>query len=242
MGKIYYNGVDYSTPVVSGVSGIKGNAETTYRTGNVNITPANIGLGNVNNTADSAKSVKYAATAGSATPVAHASTATTYGKSTGSNYGHTKLSDTYTSSVGDASSGVAASQKALFDAYSTLNSNIDYFHDETAVCLYTTKSWSIGSGGYRWVCPSDGLYFLTSFFYFVDPLNVNEAYQFQMKVGEFLLAIYGGTDSWESSMNSRMISALVPLRQGEVITPYVHISRENVRFGTKLYYCRIINK
>lgn len=124
MGKIYYNGVDYSTPVVSGVSGIKGNAETTYRTGNVNITPANIGLGNVNNTADSAKSVKYAATAGSATPVAHASTATTYGKSTGSNYGHTKLSDTYTSSVGDASSGVAASQKALFDAYSTLNSNI----------------------------------------------------------------------------------------------------------------------
>ena len=124
MGKIYYNGVDYSAPVVSGVSGIKGNAETTYRTGNVNLTPANIGLGNVNNTADSAKSVKYAATAGSATPVAHASTATTYGKSTGSNYGHTKLSDTYTSSVGDASSGVAASQKALFDAYSTLNSNL----------------------------------------------------------------------------------------------------------------------
>ena len=36
MGKIYYNGVDYSAPVVSGVSGIKGNAETTYRTGNVN--------------------------------------------------------------------------------------------------------------------------------------------------------------------------------------------------------------
>lgn len=92
------------------------------------------------------------------------------------------------------------------------------------------------------MCPSDGLYFLTSFFYFVDPLNVNEAYQFQMRVGEFLLGIYGGTDSWESSMNSRMISALVPLRQGEVITPYVHISRENVRFGTKLYYCRIINK
>ena len=204
MGKIYYNGVDYSAPVVSGVSGIKGNAETTYRTGNVNLTPANLG----------------------AAPISHAVTATTYGKGTGTVYGHVKLSDTYTSSVGDASSGVAASQKALFDAYSTLNTNIDYFHDETAVCLYTTKSWSIGSGGYRWVCPSDGLYFLTSFFYFVDPLNVNEAYQFQMKVGKFLLAIYGGKDSWDNSMNSRMISALVSLRQGEVITPYVHISRE----------------
>ena len=45
------------------VTGIKGNAETTYRTGNVNITPANIGLGNVNNTADSAKNVNSAVTA-----------------------------------------------------------------------------------------------------------------------------------------------------------------------------------
>lgn len=102
MGKIYYNGVDYSAPVVSGVSGIKGNAETIYRTGNVNLTPANLG----------------------AAPISHAVTTTTYGKGTGAIYGHVKLSDTYTSSVGDASSGVAASQKALFDAYSSLNSNI----------------------------------------------------------------------------------------------------------------------
>lgn len=34
-----------------GVTGVKGNAETTYRKGNVNITPANIGLGNLTNDA-----------------------------------------------------------------------------------------------------------------------------------------------------------------------------------------------
>ncbi len=44
----------------SPVTGIKGNAESSYRKGNVNITPANIGLGNVNNTADSAKNVSSA--------------------------------------------------------------------------------------------------------------------------------------------------------------------------------------
>ena len=66
MGKIYYNGVDYSTPTSSGVSGVKGSAESAYRTGNVNITPANIGLGNVNNTADKDKSVKYAENANNA--------------------------------------------------------------------------------------------------------------------------------------------------------------------------------
>lgn len=36
----------------SPVAGVKGNAESSYRTGNVNITPADIGLGNVKNTSD----------------------------------------------------------------------------------------------------------------------------------------------------------------------------------------------
>ena len=43
-----------------GVTGVKGNAETEYRKGNVNITKANIGLGNVDNTADANKVVKEA--------------------------------------------------------------------------------------------------------------------------------------------------------------------------------------
>ena len=46
---------------VNSITGVKGNAESSYRTGNVNITPANIGLGNVNNTADTAKTVLSAA-------------------------------------------------------------------------------------------------------------------------------------------------------------------------------------
>lgn len=52
---------------VNTITGVKGNSESSYRTGNVNITKANIGLGNVDNTADSAKTVKHAATADSAT-------------------------------------------------------------------------------------------------------------------------------------------------------------------------------
>lgn len=43
-----------------GVTGVKGEAESTYRKGNVNITKANIGLGNVDNTADSVKNVAMA--------------------------------------------------------------------------------------------------------------------------------------------------------------------------------------
>ena len=51
----------------STVTGVKGNSESSYRTGNVNITKANIGLGNVDNTADANKSVAYATTALGAT-------------------------------------------------------------------------------------------------------------------------------------------------------------------------------
>lgn len=58
-------------PSIPAAVAVKGSAESAYRTGNVNITPANIGLGNVNNTADANKSVNYAASAGSANSVAY---------------------------------------------------------------------------------------------------------------------------------------------------------------------------
>ena len=45
------------------ITGVKGSSESSYRTGNVNITKANIGLSNVDNTADTQKVVKSAASA-----------------------------------------------------------------------------------------------------------------------------------------------------------------------------------
>lgn len=45
---------------VNSITGVKGSSETTYRTGNVSISPANIGLGNVNNTSDESKPISDA--------------------------------------------------------------------------------------------------------------------------------------------------------------------------------------
>ena len=66
------------------VTGVKGNSESSYRTGNVNITKANIGLGNVDNTADANKNVAYAASAGAASTAGDAATV---------GGGHTVLTD-----------------------------------------------------------------------------------------------------------------------------------------------------
>ena len=54
------NGVLSSTVSGGGVTGVKGNSESTYRTGQVNITKANIGLDKVDNTADEDKTVAAA--------------------------------------------------------------------------------------------------------------------------------------------------------------------------------------
>lgn len=56
---------------VNSITGVKGNAESTYRTGQVNITPANIGAANTS----------------------HASTETTFGLGNQSAYGHVKIID-----------------------------------------------------------------------------------------------------------------------------------------------------
>ena len=40
--------------------------------------------------------------------------------------GPVRLSDVYNSEVGGAETGIAASQKALYDAYSSLNSRMTY--------------------------------------------------------------------------------------------------------------------
>ena len=50
MGKILLNGVEYSSTANNGVTGIKGNNENEYRTGDVNLTSENIGA--VNKTGD----------------------------------------------------------------------------------------------------------------------------------------------------------------------------------------------
>lgn len=67
------------------VTGVKGSAESEYRRGNVNITAENVGLGNVDNTADSVKSVNYAASAGNVNWNGITDKPSTYPPSDGSN-------------------------------------------------------------------------------------------------------------------------------------------------------------
>lgn len=75
------------------VTGVKGDVETAYRQGQINITPANIG----------------------AAPVNHAASALTYGGGTADNYGHVKLSDNYEGVGSTASLSIGASERAVTD-------------------------------------------------------------------------------------------------------------------------------
>ena len=50
-------------------------------------------------------------------PIAHAGATTAFGVGNSTNYGHTKVSDTYDTVVGSAADGLAASQAALKAVY-----------------------------------------------------------------------------------------------------------------------------
>lgn len=114
-----YDGSDWVPLSEGGVTGVKGNSESTYRTGDVNITAANVGAvpttRTVNSKALSADITLTASDVGAA-PTSHASSATTYGAGTSSNYGHVKLSDATDGTAAAASGGTAATPKAVKDA------------------------------------------------------------------------------------------------------------------------------
>ena len=73
-------------------------------------------------------------------PVNHLSDQTTYGVGNAGCYGHVKLSDTYNACVGGAPEGIAASQKALFDAYDYLINNVGAPLGNTVGCAPGTAA------------------------------------------------------------------------------------------------------
>lgn len=103
---------------VNTITGVKGDSESSYRTGNVNITKANIGLGNVDNTADSAKRVSYAESAGSATSATSAGSAT---KATQDASGNV-ITSTYETKT-DASAKLASANEYTDDKIALLMEN-----------------------------------------------------------------------------------------------------------------------
>ena len=72
-------------------------------------------------------------------PKMHASCETTYGVGNATAYGHLKISDVFSSCVGSVAEGVAASQKALYDAYTCL-SNMPVTFAECACCIYVCST------------------------------------------------------------------------------------------------------
>lgn len=97
------------------------------------------------------------------TPKSHATTETTYGGGTSSNFGHVKLTDTYSVSTPNvstdgAATSIAASAYALQQAYSTLNSKIS---EVSSRMLYVKAPDS----GYDYMSPSIPALILASAFY-----------------------------------------------------------------------------
>lgn len=95
-------------------------------------------------------------------PKNHAANDVTYGGGNTTNYGHVRLSDVYNSQIGTAEQSIGASQKAVHDAYDTLNSNISNVLSQIAEVKgnykATTTNWEYT--GVSFTLPTLGYYAL----------------------------------------------------------------------------------
>jgi hypothetical protein len=82
-------------------------------------------------------------------PIDHASGDKSYGTGSDAKYGHVKVSDNYTSSEGTASEGIAASSKAVVDAYTDLHNYItnDFIKIAHFVIPLSSLSWITSDKG-----------------------------------------------------------------------------------------------
>lgn len=112
LGSNVYKTVGEKWDVLAGspVTGVKGNSESSYRRGNVNITKSNIGLGNVDNTSDANKPVSTA-------------------QQTALNAKQNKTDNTLTTT-----------SKTVTGAINELNNDLDYFKDSTAIDIRVVNS------------------------------------------------------------------------------------------------------
>lgn len=119
----------------------------------------------INNLEASINEVQSAAD--SKAPQSHASTATTYGIGTDSEYGHVKLSDA-TDSASAASAGIAASPKAVKDAYDLANAITAKVAELNITTELVHKTVTVTSGMTDneyglFPAPANGFYFINAF-------------------------------------------------------------------------------
>ena len=127
----YYNGTSWVDVTSNLITGVKGSAESTYRTGQVSISAANVG----------------------AAPTSHASTGTTYGVGTNANYGHVKLSDA-TNDTTDATGAIAATPKAVKDALDAAKTYADGIVAASDAMVF---KGTLGTGGTITDLPTSGV-------------------------------------------------------------------------------------
>ena len=96
-------------------------------------------------------------------PTNHASSTTTYGTGSIANYGHVKVSDSYKTSDGAASAGVAASSKAVSDAYNEINSNLNIFPDYANSVQILNHNVIPDDTEYNFTVPETAYYFVMAY-------------------------------------------------------------------------------
>lgn len=132
-------------------------------------------------------------------------------------------------------------------AIRTLNDNLTpVVYQELQEKTFTTAEWTQGTGGSSWTCPEDGLYFVTCYFMGHDSDLTMYKHQLVLNHGTNMeikdtISEYGTASDpgWTGTMPDRLLSAIVPINKGDVVSVNVHTPEAGKQVNTRMWIVRL---
>lgn len=128
-----------------------------------------------------------------------------------------------------------------------LNDNLTpVVYQELQEKTFTTAEWTQGTGGSTWTCPEDGLYYVSCYFMGHDSNLTMYKHQLVLNHGTNMeikdtISEYGTASDpgWTGTMPDRLLSAIVPINKGDVVSVNVHTPEAGKQVNTRMWIVRL---
>lgn len=155
--------------------------------------------------------------------------------------------DTAEEVMANTQKNMFAGALALKELASSVNDNLTpVVYQELQEKTFTTAEWTQGTGGSSWTCPEDGLYYVTCYFIGHDSDLTMYKHQLVLNHGTNMeikdtISEYGTASDpgWTGTMPDRLLSAIVPINKGDVVSVNVHTPEAGKQVNTRMWIVRL---
>lgn len=155
--------------------------------------------------------------------------------------------DTAEEVMANTQKNMFAGALALKEVASSVNDNLTpVVYQELQEKTFTTAEWTQGTGGSTWTCPEDGLYYVSCYFTGKDSNLTMYKHQIVLNHGtnmeiKDIISEYGTASDpgWTGTMPDRLLSTIVPINKGDVVSVNVHTPEAGKQVNTRMWIIRL---